>query len=474
MSPLPLSRPPPPPPHSAASAASSRRLVRLSLTAARPRPRAAAGLRTWAITVPFAKVCKSYARVARMAETISERRPRSRLGPPVGGHQAALDGMRAVAALGVLLLHVAATTGIAFQDSATAWLLVRGDAGVAVFFLLSGLLLYRPWASALLRGSPGPHVGGYLARRALRVLPAYWVVVTVALLFFSPQHTRSPWTWAQWFLMLPPYDPDPWWRGSGPEGLYQMWTLAVEAAFYVTLPLIAWAVARVAARGGAGPAVRARRALLALGGLTAVSLLYLLFVYVPTWRPLAGTFVVRYWVWFCPGMMLAVVAAWARAERGDGPVSRFCRTVAGSAVTCWVIAGLAYVIASTELTGPRVLGVDTFWTSFFRTVLYAVVALFTVAPLALGDGASTPVGRVLGGTVPAFLGRISYSVFLWHVFVIAVLYRTLGWEPRTGEFWPVLLIVCLITPAVATVSYFAIEEPFRLAGRRLPRRRRAA
>ncbi|MFC6085500.1 acyltransferase family protein [Sphaerisporangium aureirubrum] len=409
-----------------------------------------------------------------MAEAITERRPRSRPGPPMTGHQPALDGMRALAAFGVLLLHVAATTGVAFEDSGFASVLVRGDVGVAVFFVLSGLLLYRPWASALLLGTPGPHVGGYLVRRALRVLPAYWAVVTAALLFFSPQHTRALWTWAQWFLLLPLYDPDPWWRGSGPEGLYQMWTLAVEAAFYVTLPLLAWAVARLASRGGADPRTRARRALLVLGGLTALSALYLLVVYVPTWRPLAGTVVVRYWIWFCPGMMLAVLAAWARSEPEDGPVRRFCRTVAGSAGTCWVIAALAYVIASTELTGPRVLGVDTFWTAFFRTVLYAMVAVFAVAPLALADGrASSPVGRILGGSVPAFLGRISYSVFLWHVFVIAVLYRALGWEPRTGGFWPVLLVVCLATLAVATVSHLAVEEPFRLLGRRLPRRRRA-
>lgn len=398
-----------------------------------------------------------------MAETISERRS-GPLDASPDGYRPALDGMRAVAALGVLLLHVAATTGVAFQDSATGWLLSRGDAGVAVFFLLSGLLLYRPWADALLRGTPGPHLGGYLARRALRVLPAYWVVVTAALLVFSPQHTRSPWTWAQWFLLLPPYDPDPWWRGSGPEGLYQMWTLAVEAAFYLTLPVMAWVVARLSA--AADPAARARRALLVLGGFTALSLLYLLFVYVPAWRPLAGTFVARYWIWFCPGMMLAVVAAWAGTEHGDGPVRRFCRTVAGSAGTCWVIAGLAYVIACTELTGPRVLGFDTFWTAFFRTVLYAVIAVFAVAPLAW----STAGSRVLGGPVPAFLGRISYSVFLWHVFVIAILYRTLGLEPRTGGFWAVLTVVCLVTVAVATISHFAVEEPFRLLGRRLPRR----
>ncbi|MDH2427905.1 acyltransferase [Sphaerisporangium sp. TRM90804] len=420
-------------------------------------------------------MCKSYARRLRLAETITERRADGvQEPPPIGDHQRALDGLRAVAALAVLALHVAATTGQAYQESLFGRLLARGDVGVPIFFILSGLLLYRPWAAALLTGEPGPRVRVYLLRRALRVLPAYWAVVTAALLFFSPEHTRSPWTWAQWFLLLPVYDPDPWWQGSGPEGLYQMWTLAIEVAFYLTLPVMAWLIARYARRGGADAGTRARRALAALGALTALSALYLLVVYVPRWNPQAGALLPRYWVWFCPGMALALVIAWAHAERGaDGPVRRFCRTVAASWGTCWLIAAVVYAMASTELTGPRVLGVDTFWSAFFRTVLYTVVAVFLVAPVALAPGSSTPAGRVLGGAVLGFLGRISYSVFLWHVFVIAVVYRTLGWEQRTGGFWPVLAAVVLITVVVAAASHRVVEEPFRAIGRALPVRGRA-
>ena len=84
----------------------------------------------------------------------------------------ALDGLRAVAAGAVLLTHVAFRTGQT-QAGAGGAVLARFDAGVAVFFVLSGFLLYpatRP-------------LGRYALRRAARILPAYWVLlaaVTVA------------------------------------------------------------------------------------------------------------------------------------------------------------------------------------------------------------------------------------------------------------------------------------------------------
>src|SRR3954469_14740045 len=96
-------------------------------------------------------------------------------GPPAGlpaisGHQDALDGVRAVAALAVLVFHVGADTGHTAKNDTTAWLLSAGAIGVPVFFTLSGLLLYRPWAaSLLLDGHHHPRTGRYLWRRAVRI-----------------------------------------------------------------------------------------------------------------------------------------------------------------------------------------------------------------------------------------------------------------------------------------------------------------
>ncbi|MFB9961899.1 acyltransferase family protein [Sinosporangium siamense] len=390
--------------------------------------------------------------------------------PPLRGHQNPLDGIRALAAFGVLVLHVAGATGAAYQDSLFSWLLSRGDAGVAVFFTLSGLLLYRPWAVALVYGGPAPATRDYLWRRALRVLPAYWVAIVVGLLLFSPEHVRSVGTWVQWLLLVQIYNPDPWWTGTGPEGLYQMWTLPVEAAFYLALPLIALVVAAVAARGD-DPARRAGRALWTLTALFAISLVFVFFTFYPEWRPDFGLYLPRYLIWFAPGMMLAVLVAWANAETGVyTPIRRLCRTVASSAGLCWAVAAIAYLVASTELTGSRSVGFDAFWPAMFRTVLYTVIALFVVAPFALGPGGEQgPLGRVVGGPVMRFLGRISYGVFLWHTIVIALASRWLDVPRPGGGFWPALVVVTALSVAVATACYYGIERP----ARRLGRRRRA-
>src|SRR5216684_333370 len=106
-------------------------------------------------------------------------RPLAPRSPAVAGHQNALDGLRAVAAGAVLVTHVGGLTGYVLTGTPASWVVSRGNIGVPIFFVLSGLLLYRPWAAAALAGPPAVRVTTYLRRRALRILPAYWAVVPV-------------------------------------------------------------------------------------------------------------------------------------------------------------------------------------------------------------------------------------------------------------------------------------------------------
>lgn len=211
-------------------------------------------------------------------------------GPAGGtGRLAALDGIRALAALAVLVYHVAVETGAALHDGFLGALLSRGDVAVPVFFTLSGFLLYLPHARAVIEGTAAPRAGAYLLRRALRILPAYWLVVAVALPLWSPEHVTDAATWLKLLLLVHVYDPAPWWSGLGPAGLAQMWSLCVETAFYLVLPLLAAALAWFAARKGADPGRRARRLLTALAAISALSYLWTLLVYypstAPTWSP---------------------------------------------------------------------------------------------------------------------------------------------------------------------------------------------
>jgi peptidoglycan/LPS O-acetylase OafA/YrhL len=89
-----------------------------------------------------------------------------------------LDGMRAVAVLAVVVVH-SAVFGDALGSSLGGRLLAHLNVGVAIFFLISGFLLYRPFIAHRTGGPEAPAVRDYAKRRFLRIYPAYWLVLTV-------------------------------------------------------------------------------------------------------------------------------------------------------------------------------------------------------------------------------------------------------------------------------------------------------
>jgi peptidoglycan/LPS O-acetylase OafA/YrhL len=404
-------------------------------------------------------------------------------GPAVAGpaaarwHQDSLDGLRAAAAGAVLLTHISGLTGYTLTGTPVSWALSRGDVGVPIFFTLSGLLLYRPWAVAALTGRrSGPPLATYLRRRALRILPAYWVVVAIALLWLNAPDARHAWPWVQYLLMLQNYDAHPWWIGTGAPGLAQAWSLDVEVSFYLLLPLLAAALTWFACRGGpAGePDVprRARRLLAGLAVLAASSFGFTLLDLHPRPALWFQATLPPLMIWFCAGMAIAVALAWAAAEQENGddrrPAGRFCRTVAASAGMCGVIAACAFAMASTPLTGPASLSIASIWQTEFKTALYTVIALAVVAPAAFqAHGPATARSARLLGSAPArFLGRISYGAFLWQFLAAFAVFRVLGLKtsPDVGPYpaAEVVLIglaVAAATIAAATASYYLIERP---------------
>ncbi|MGA1701940.1 MAG: acyltransferase family protein, partial [Candidatus Nanopelagicales bacterium] len=131
-----------------------------------------------------------------------------------------LDGYRAIAAFMVLTTHVAFNTG-EILTPVLGPLLGRMDFGVTLFFLLSGFLLYRPWARAAMEAGTGPRLGGYALRRAARIFPAYWAMVVFTLLLL-PEIQPVEWqAWPVHLGLLHIYIP-----GFTLEGLTQTWSLA--------------------------------------------------------------------------------------------------------------------------------------------------------------------------------------------------------------------------------------------------------
>lgn len=401
---------------------------------------------------------------------------------PASGRIPALDGIRVIAAFAVLLTHVGGPTGVEFTGSPASWVVSRGDVGVPIFFVLSGLLLYRPWARADLAGRRRPGVRAYFWRRALRILPAYWAVVIIAMLTLNRPETGSVSAWAQYLLLVQNYNLHPWWDGTGASGLAQDWSLVVEVSFYLVLPLLAAALTRWACRSTASTDRRGRRLLAGIAALGLSSYAVMVLVFYPSLQLWFADTLPRLMIWFAAGMALAVLAEWARAEQAaDGPAARLCRTIASSAPACWLIAAAAFVIACTPAAGPEGLGIPTLWEMEVKTALYTLIAVALVAPVAFQPARPTRLTRLLGNRALSYLGQISYGVFLWQYLVIDAYFALFhARDVFQGELysWPafagILTVVVIATVAVAAASYVVIELPAQRLyspGRRLGRLR---
>jgi peptidoglycan/LPS O-acetylase OafA/YrhL len=364
----------------------------------------------------------------------------------IRGFLPAVEGMRACAAMGVVVTHVAFQTG--HSSGAAGRLFGRFDLAVAVFFALSGFLLWRGHAAAARDLGSRPRTGHYLRSRVVRIMPAYVVAVVVILTLLPDADHASLTVWLANLTLTQIYVPL-----TLTGGLTQMWSLSVEVSFYLALPILALLARRlpVAARV---PAIAA---------LAALSLAW-------GWLPLRGGSGINalnwppaFFSWFAAGMLLA---EWVYS--GIGLPHRLARR----RVLMAVIAVLAYLVAASPVAGPEGLVPGTAAQFAVKTAMGALVAFALVAPLVL-DRPDTP-HRVLGTAGMVTLGRWSYGLFVWHLAALAMVFPVLGTFPFTGRMPMVLVWTLIFGWAIAAVSYALVESPCREALRRWERGHRAA
>ena len=364
----------------------------------------------------------------------------------------ALDAVRVLGALAVVAHHVGFATGVNTGDGPLSGWLARLDSGVAIFFVLSGFLLFRPYAHARATAAPRPATRRYLWRRALRILPAYWVAVVVSLLVL-PGDGISGADWARQLTLTQIYE-----AYALLPHLGHTWSLATEAVFYLVLPLLAAALLR--GRGSAG------KPLLILAGGLAVTAAWvgLIAAGVLPMSPLS-MWLPTYGLWFAAGMALA--SAHVSLRSGYGVRRRFLDDLGGAPLACWAAALAVLAVATTPIAGPKNLTEPTASEFAVKTALYAVFAVLILLPVAFGPATRTKAALESG---PArWLGTVSYGLFLWHPFVLESVYVLTGRPKFTGDLLSTYLLTVAGGLVLAALSYYVVERPFLRLGHHRPR-----
>lgn len=356
------------------------------------------------------------------------------------GYQPALDGLRAVSVVAVILYHAHAlgAPGLGWTRG--------GFFGVEVFFVVSGYLITTLLLEEHHR-TGRVDLRQFWLRRARRLLPALFVMLAVvaalAALFrddtLAQFRADLPWAvfyvsnWAQivadggYFAAL-----------ATPPLLRHLWSLAVEEQWYLAWPLVA---GRLLARwGGGGPAARSRRLALPVLGAAVVSMGLMAALYRPDPERINLVYLATFTR--AGGLLLGAALAfvwrpwaWPGAARGH--------LVGLDVVGFAAVAGLAALV----------VGLGNGDAAVYRGGMAAVSLLSAAAiAVAVHPGAHA-MSAVFAHPILAAVGRRSYGLYLWHWPLFVLL--------RAGEGWDRLGLAVAATVVLSEACFRFVEEPVR-------------
>ena len=382
------------------------------------------------------------------------------------------DGFRAFAILGVVALHLVQVTGFVYthhQRTAMVLWSMLGKA-VEVLFIVSGFVVFLPAAAR--GGRPGPFIP-YAIRRGARLLPAYWLVILVSLLLLAlfPLSDATRTGQALGFpgsgeillnlsLTAGPaslFDSIPAGFGIDPP----LWTLAPEVAFYLVLPLCAYAFFRRPVIGLVIAAAITFVWMLAFANLNEVAANLGFHPGFNTREQLtsAAERQLPYWT-FSFGLGMAGAVTWIRLKRSRIPKNLIDRRTRNMLAPVVVVALVSFWFVS-RMTPTDLEAI--LWSMLCSASIATLMITITFLPDRWQRPfANHPVRK---------LGDISYGVYLSHFVFMTLAVSAISFSP-SGSFSDLLLMTLLVIPPTLLYGYLSarfLEQPIRRWARKYGR-----
>jgi peptidoglycan/LPS O-acetylase OafA/YrhL len=354
------------------------------------------------------------------------------------GHVAGLDGLRAIAALSVMLFHMH-----------VPWASL-GWGGVTLFFVISGFLITRILLAS--REAPNYYSSFYL-RRSLRILPIYYLYLFFAIaLSCASGAPPNAGTTAFYLVYLQSIALVVWgaeggWHGA-PSDTLHTWSLAVEEQFYAVWPFVVRTLSP--------------RALGVLLGALVVG------------APLYRAVIVNVGNVYCVTAVIAThldalalgagLALWVRAGATRKQV-----TIAGAGAALVGGAALAALIAR---SGLLIWGTPDGWLKIpGNHLVYSAFAVASLGLVALAVAGTPGYVRVLETRPFTFLGKRSYGLYLYHLCAFRLLDEGLiklneHWTwvipaaRQPSGYWLVIGLAIALVAGIAALSWRLVEQPF--------------
>lgn len=334
------------------------------------------------------------------------------------------------------------------------------DLGVAVFFVISGFLLYRPFVLANARGTDPTPLLRFWRRRLVRIVPAYWAALSI---LWATGLVQMGDRWWKSYLFIQVYD-----AFTILQGIIPAWSLNTEMAFYLFIPLWAMAVRRLSRSAPrAGLELVGAVALFVAGYVSRAVMSTTERVWaidpdgdVVTMREISFSWLPNTIDLFAIGMIVAVLSAGGVVPRERLDV------LARRAWPWWLGAAAIWLGYSYGIGDPNSYDIYQGWSWQARQAAFGLVGLGLVVPAAFGPQDHGLIRRTLRARPVVFVGLVSYGLYLWHYDFVAELPVWLDRAPGEVPVVASIGVGLVLGLAAAGASWYALERPLARLFRR--------